>query len=224
MSLRLYIGKLSQSTGERELEDAFKTFGRITKLDVKNGFAFLEYADNRDAEDAMHDMNGKEIDGSRIIVEAAKGARDNRSRVPKTDFRVTVEGLNQSTSWQDLKDFAREAGRPIFTDVFNRQGERVGVIEYETYGDMENALRKLDDADLKGNRVRVVEERRGGGGGRGRSRDRSYDRGDRGYHNGGGGRYRDDYRDSYRDRRSRSRDRGGYRDRRSRDRYDDYRR
>ena len=43
-------------------------------------------------------------------------------------------------------------------DVFNRQGERVGVIEYETYGDMENALRKLDDADLKGNRVRVVEE------------------------------------------------------------------
>jgi hypothetical protein len=31
------------------------------------------------------------------------------------------------------------------------------VIEYETYEDMETALRKLDDADLKGNRVRVIE-------------------------------------------------------------------
>jgi hypothetical protein len=41
--------------------------------------------------------------------------------------------------------------------VFTRNGDRVGLIEYETFGDMDNALRKLDDADLKGNRVRVIE-------------------------------------------------------------------
>jgi hypothetical protein len=42
-------------------------------------------------------------------------------------------------------------------DVSRRSGEKVGVIEYETLGDMENALRKLDDSDLHGSRVRLYE-------------------------------------------------------------------
>jgi hypothetical protein len=112
--MRIYIGKLSQETRERDIDDAFKKFGRIAKLDLKNGFCFLEYEDARDAEDSLS-MNGQELGGSKILVEQARGTRDNRSRIPKTDYRVVVEGLNQGTSWQDLKDFAREAGRPIFT-------------------------------------------------------------------------------------------------------------
>jgi hypothetical protein len=45
----------------------------------------------------------------------------------------------------------------ISQDIFQRGSDRVGIIEYERAEDMDMALRKLDDADLKGNRVRVIE-------------------------------------------------------------------
>ncbi|KAG2730082.1 hypothetical protein I3843_01G271300 [Carya illinoinensis] len=40
---------------------------------MKRDFAFVEFSDPRDAEDAVYGLNGRDIDGSRLIVEFAKG-------------------------------------------------------------------------------------------------------------------------------------------------------
>ncbi|KAA8518836.1 hypothetical protein F0562_016390 [Nyssa sinensis] len=40
---------------------------------MKHDFAFVEFRDPRDADDARYSLNGREFDGSRIIVEFAKG-------------------------------------------------------------------------------------------------------------------------------------------------------
>ena len=37
-------------------------------------FAKQEFSDPRDADDAQYNLDGREVDGSRIIVEFAKGA------------------------------------------------------------------------------------------------------------------------------------------------------
>ena len=42
--------------------------------------------------------------------------------------KVRVEGLGGATSWQDLKDFARKAGQPTFTNVYRDQG--IGIVEF----------------------------------------------------------------------------------------------
>ena len=36
------------------------------------------------------------------------------------------------------------------------------IVEYATYDDMKNALKKLDGAELNGRRVRLIEDYRGG--------------------------------------------------------------
>eukprot|EP00640_Fibrocapsa_japonica_P009590 CAMPEP_0113936532 /NCGR_PEP_ID=MMETSP1339-20121228/3431_1 /TAXON_ID=94617 /ORGANISM="Fibrocapsa japonica" /LENGTH=88 /DNA_ID=CAMNT_0000939045 /DNA_START=85 /DNA_END=347 /DNA_ORIENTATION=+ /assembly_acc=CAM_ASM_000762 len=72
---RIYIGRLGSRTRERDLEDAFSRFGRILRLDLKFGFAFIEYEDPRDAEDAIRDMDGRDFDGGRIVVEPSRGPR-----------------------------------------------------------------------------------------------------------------------------------------------------
>jgi hypothetical protein len=41
--------------------------------------------------------------------------------------RIYIEGLDNYTSWQDLKDFARRAGHPMFTDVFHDRGGKVDL-------------------------------------------------------------------------------------------------
>ncbi|KAK6942886.1 RNA recognition motif domain, partial [Dillenia turbinata] len=46
---------------------------RIRDVDMKHDYAFVEFSDSRDADDARYSLDGRNIDGSRIIVEFAKG-------------------------------------------------------------------------------------------------------------------------------------------------------
>ncbi|EOA29622.1 hypothetical protein CARUB_v10014335mg [Capsella rubella] len=72
-SSRLYVGHLSSRTRERDLERLFSKYGRIRDLDMKRDYAFIDFSDPRDADDARYRLDGRDFDGSRIIVEFAKG-------------------------------------------------------------------------------------------------------------------------------------------------------
>ncbi|KAK6929267.1 RNA recognition motif domain [Dillenia turbinata] len=72
-STRLYVGHLSSRTRSRDLERLFNKYGRVRDVDMKHEFAFVEFSDYRDADDARRGLDGRDVDGSRIIVEFAKG-------------------------------------------------------------------------------------------------------------------------------------------------------
>ena len=78
---RLYIGGLSRRTRASDLDSHFGRFGRIRDIEIKSDYAFIEFQNNRDADDAIHDMHRRTIDGQKIIVEWA-GVRRERSRGP----------------------------------------------------------------------------------------------------------------------------------------------
>ncbi|OLY82910.1 Serine/arginine-rich splicing factor 4 [Smittium mucronatum] len=88
----------------------------------------------------------------------------------RTKYRILVENLSSSVSWQDLKDFMRRAGEVSFSDAHKlRQGE--GIVEFADEDGMEAALRKLDGEELKGRRISLRQDRgRSGGFSRNRSR------------------------------------------------------
>jgi len=69
------LGRISPDTRARDLEDAFGKYGRIVRCDVKRGFAFVEFEDDRDGDDALRELDGTEILGYRVVVEWAKGRR-----------------------------------------------------------------------------------------------------------------------------------------------------
>ncbi|CAJ0908458.1 10904_t:CDS:2, partial [Entrophospora sp. SA101] len=67
---KLYIGHLSSRTEKRDLEELFERYGKVISVNVKpTGYAFVEFEDPRDADDAVKQLNGYELDGARIIVE-----------------------------------------------------------------------------------------------------------------------------------------------------------
>ncbi|PON75366.1 Splicing factor-like protein [Parasponia andersonii] len=70
---RLYVGRLSSRTRSRDLEDLFSRYGRVRDVDMKRDFAFVEFSDPRDADDARYGLNGRDFDGTRLIVEVARG-------------------------------------------------------------------------------------------------------------------------------------------------------
>lgn len=75
---RLYIGHLPARCDERDIEKFFKGYGRLRDVVLKNGYGFVEFYNDKDAEDAVYDLHGREMGGERIIVQHAKmppGAR-----------------------------------------------------------------------------------------------------------------------------------------------------
>lgn len=188
-SARVYVGGLPYDVRERDLERFFKGYGRITEILIKKGYGFVEFEDYRDADDAVYEMNGKKLLGERVTIEPARGTargsggrrererRGGRSRYGpplRTKHRLIVENLSTRISWQDLKDYMRQAGEVTYADA-HRDRKNEGVVEFATSSEMKAAIKQLDDTELNGRRIRLVEDRggRGGGGRGGRSRSRS---------------------------------------------------
>jgi hypothetical protein len=65
MSTRVYIGRLARDATKRDLERLFKNYGDIREINVKTGFGFVEFADERDAKDVVYDFHGKNFLGER---------------------------------------------------------------------------------------------------------------------------------------------------------------
>jgi len=159
----VYVGKLSDRTREQDLQDAFHKFGKIARINMKQGFGFVEFENKEDAEQAVKEMNGKQILGNEIIVESAQGGRQTKSQVFHTEWRVRIDHLSSRCNWRDLKElFSRDY--VIFVDVL-RDG--TGIAEFERYEDMKRAIRGYDGMRFQGHSITVKEDR-GGGGDRGR--------------------------------------------------------
>nr|CAD7405193.1 unnamed protein product [Timema poppensis] len=62
---KVYVGGLPYGVREKDLERFFKGFGRIRDVLLKNGYGFCEFDDYRDADDAVYELNGKELLGER---------------------------------------------------------------------------------------------------------------------------------------------------------------
>lgn len=157
---RIYIGKISYDSRSRDVEDEFSRYGRIRDFHMRDGYAFVTYDSGRDAEDAIHDMDGRRFDGSRLIVEFAKerGERDERRTAvrPSGEYRVMVEGLPDRTSWQDLKDHMKSVGEVGFCDVTD--GGVKGWAEYRNDDDMQRAISTLNGSSYQGGIITVFRE------------------------------------------------------------------
>jgi RNA recognition motif-containing protein len=82
----LYVGKLSYDTTESTLSELFGTIGEVVSVDLitdrdsgrSRGFAFVEMAEDSAAQEAIDQLNGREVDGRTIAVAEARPKRDDR--------------------------------------------------------------------------------------------------------------------------------------------------
>ncbi|KAI6684934.1 hypothetical protein NL676_030847 [Syzygium grande] len=74
-SCTIYVGNLPGDVRNREVEDLFYKYGPIVDIDLKipprpPGYAFVEFEDPRDAEDAIRGRDGCKFDGYRLRSES----------------------------------------------------------------------------------------------------------------------------------------------------------
>uniref|UniRef100_A0A8W8HPI0 RRM domain-containing protein n=1 Tax=Magallana gigas TaxID=29159 RepID=A0A8W8HPI0_MAGGI len=59
---------------------------------------------------------------------------------------------------KDLKDYMRQAGEVTYADA-HKQHKNEGVVEFASYSDMKRALDKLDETEINGRKIRLVEDK-----------------------------------------------------------------
>ncbi len=87
MSVRLFVGNLSFSLRDEALREAFELAGTVVRAEVvrdrfdgrSRGFGFVEMATDDEAAAAIRELNGRELAGRPMRVEAATSVRRSAS-------------------------------------------------------------------------------------------------------------------------------------------------
>ena len=84
MQNKLFVGSLSYSVTDQELNDMFAEFGTVLSAKVitdrdsgqSKGFGFVEFSNAEEAKKAIDAMAGKEVGGRQLTVNVAKPMGD----------------------------------------------------------------------------------------------------------------------------------------------------
>jgi cold-inducible RNA-binding protein len=88
MAMKLYVGGLAYSVTDQELEQLFAEEGKVVSATVikdrdsgqSKGFGFVEMEDIKEGQNAIKNLNGKEVSGRTIMVNQARPQEDRRPR------------------------------------------------------------------------------------------------------------------------------------------------
>ena len=86
MAKKLYVGNLSYDTTEAALSELFGEVGEVVSVNLitdrmtsrSKGFAFVEMSESAAAQEAINQLNNREVDGRSISVAEARPKRDDR--------------------------------------------------------------------------------------------------------------------------------------------------
>jgi len=77
---KLYVGNLSYSVTNEQLEELFSNHGEVKQVNIieGRGFAFVEMSDQSEAEKAKAALDGSDFDGRTLKVDEARPPRRDR--------------------------------------------------------------------------------------------------------------------------------------------------
>ena len=88
MAKKLFVGNLSWNTTDATLREFFAAAGNVTSAQTisdrntgkARGFGFVEFESDEEAQRAVQELNGKELDGRQIVVNEARERDDSQNR------------------------------------------------------------------------------------------------------------------------------------------------
>ena len=90
MGIRLYVGNLPFNVTEAELRDHFSTIGPLSYLSIptdretgkQRGFAFVEFNDRAQADEAIRRFNNQSFKGRALSVSEARARNESQRAAP----------------------------------------------------------------------------------------------------------------------------------------------
>lgn len=78
--MNIYVGNLSWNLKDQDLADLFTPFGEVTSAKIvmdkftnrSKGFGFVEMTNKEEAQAAINQLNGSEVDGRNLVVNESR--------------------------------------------------------------------------------------------------------------------------------------------------------
>ena len=92
--MNIYLGNLSYSATEASIKELFEGFGQVTTAKIvtdkftgsSRGFGFVEMPNDNEAQKAIDELNGKDFEGRKIVVnESRPREATSNNRPPRRD-------------------------------------------------------------------------------------------------------------------------------------------
>lgn len=174
----LHVGNLSFNTTTQGLTETFKPLAGFLSAVVKTrtepkrpevvlsmGFGFLEFRTSREAQAAIHAMNGYELDGHKLEVKVSRKGADAAEERRRVDAERRAEGKKTKIA---IKNLPFEATMKDVRSLFGAYGQLrnvrapqkmdrslrgFGFAEFTTPKEAENAMNALRDTHLLGRKL-----------------------------------------------------------------------
>ncbi|GMP43898.1 hypothetical protein CsSME_00013076 [Camellia sinensis var. sinensis] len=141
----VFCGNFEYETRQSDLERAFSKFGRVDRVDMKSGFAFVYFEDERDAEDAIRGLDNAPFgyDRRKLSVEWARGERGRHrdgsksmanQRPTKTLFVINFDPIH--TRVHDIERHFEPYGKVLHVRI----RRNFAFVQFETQEDATKAL------------------------------------------------------------------------------------
>ena len=93
--MNIYVGNLPKTTNEDAVRKVFSEYGEVTEVKLiedrysgeLRGFGFVEMSSKSDAQKAIQEVDGTELEGNTLIVNEARPREDRSGGRPRSGGR-----------------------------------------------------------------------------------------------------------------------------------------
>ncbi|XP_075693537.1 RNA-binding protein 14-like isoform X2 [Rhinoderma darwinii] len=143
-TVKIFIGNVDDRTTQEELSELFEKFGTVVSCAVMKQYAFVHMRGTDRATKAIEELNGREINGKKMVVELSKPR-------PQSTWKIFVGNVGTDCDSADLRTMFETYGKVLKCDVV----KEYAFVHMEKESDAREAINKLNGRDIRGKRINV---------------------------------------------------------------------
>jgi cold-inducible RNA-binding protein len=149
MGIRLYVGNLPFNVTEEALREHFSTVGPLSYLSIptdretgkQRGFAFVEFKDRAQADEAIRRFNNQSFQGRSLSVSEARARNDNRRAAAPS--RPSLSGATSTAGPEPADPPGNKPSRNLGPDKPSRHGRGRAKSEFKSERGPKGPMREV---------------------------------------------------------------------------------
>eukprot|EP01114_Cavostelium_apophysatum_P004040 TRINITY_DN1417_c0_g1_i1.p1 TRINITY_DN1417_c0_g1~~TRINITY_DN1417_c0_g1_i1.p1 ORF type:complete len:601 (-),score=181.12 TRINITY_DN1417_c0_g1_i1:78-1880(-) len=128
----IYVKYLDKSVDDQKLREMFEKYGAITSAVVmtddkgeSKGFAFINFENNDEAQKAIDDLNGKELDGKTLFVGRAQKKSEREKELKDMFLKIQQERMSK---YQGVNLYVKNLDDTIDDEKLRNEFSTIGTI------------------------------------------------------------------------------------------------
>nr|AAH45210.1 MGC52864 protein [Xenopus laevis] len=142
--MKIFVGNVDDRTTQEEITELFERYGTVVNCAVMKQYAFVHMRGAEEATKAVEDLNGRELNGKKMLVELSKPR-------PQNTWKIFVGNVSSSCEGSEIRKIFEEYGRVVECDIV----KDYAFVHMTRESEARAAIEALNGKEIKGKRINV---------------------------------------------------------------------